>query len=256
MEKNTFIRLLILFISFPLFAQQINTNIPVSDTEYQALVDFYKAMGESNWSNKWNTKENNLHEVTWYGVTVENGHVTAINLNNTSNIAGAIPASFGNLKYLRSLALYGGSYSKDLSYSDLSTLSELENLEYLDLRSCKIKGSLPASWSKLKKLNALHLNSNSISSLPEEFGEIENLVTLDLSYNELKTLPASMGNLSYLATLNLSYNQLEVLPKEFENLNALKTLQLNNNKISDIKGLLKSQVYINLNTQTLNMEKF
>ena len=133
MGKKLLLRLLILFISLPLFAQQTNTNIPVSDIEYQALVDFYKAMGESNWSNKWNTKENNLHEVAWYGVTTENGHITAINLNNTSNITGIIPASFGNLKHLKSLSLYGRDYPKDLSNSDLGVLSDLENLEFLDL---------------------------------------------------------------------------------------------------------------------------
>ena len=213
-------------------------------------------MNGNNWSTKWDTNENNLHEGPWNGVGIENGHITAINLNNTSNVKGAIPASFGNLKHLKSLSLYGGGYAKDLSTTDLGVLSELENLEFLDLRYCKLKGSLPASWNKLKKLKTIHINSNAITALPEDFGETENLVTLDLSYNQLKTLPASMGNLSYLVTLYLGNNQLEVLPKEFENLDALKTLDLAENKISDIKGLLKSQVNIDISSQNLSIEKF
>ena len=227
MNKKLLIRLLFFFGSLSLFAQN---NIPVSDLEYQALVDFYKATGESNWTNKWNTKENNLHEVAWYGVTVENGHVTAINLNNNSNITGSIPASFGNLKFLKSLSLYGASYSKDLSTTNLGVFSELEALETLDLRYCKLKGSIPASWNKLKKLKTIYLSYNEITALPAEFGQLESLVTLDLSYN-----------------------QIEVIIKELENLTALKTVDLSGNKVSSIVGLLKSTVSLELNSQNISI---
>ncbi|KIC01528.1 hypothetical protein OA88_13555 [Flavobacterium sp. JRM] len=232
MEKKLLIRLIFLLISSQIFAFQTPTNIPIPDTEYQALVDFYKATGESNWNNKWNTKENNLHEVAWYGVTVENGHVTAINLNNTSNIVGKIPVSFGNLKFLKSLSLYGASYSKDLSTTDLGVLSELEALETLDLRNCNIKGSIPASWNKLKKLKTLYLSNNAITSLPKEIGEMESLITLELSTN-----------------------QITVLTKELENLTALKTVNLASNKVSTIDALLKSTVSLELNSQTLSIDK-
>ncbi|MBF7093652.1 hypothetical protein IUY40_19195, partial [Flavobacterium sp. ALJ2] len=57
----------------------------IPDAEYQALVDFYTVMGGNNWNNKWDTNENNLHEGPWNGISIENGHITAINLNNTSN---------------------------------------------------------------------------------------------------------------------------------------------------------------------------
>ncbi|WP_456312064.1 leucine-rich repeat domain-containing protein [Pseudomonas shirazensis] len=227
MDKKLLLKLLLFtFFSFSLYAQ--NNNIPVSDSEYQALVDFYKATGESNWTNKWNTKENNLHEVAWYGVTVENGHVTAINLNNTSNITGAVPASFGNLKFLKSLSLYGGSYAKDLSTTNLSSFSELEALETLDLRYCKLKGAIPATWGKLKKLKTLYLSNNELTAFPAEFGQLESLVTADLSVN-----------------------QIEVLIKELENLTALKTLDLSSNKIGTIVGLLNSTVNLEMNSQNI-----
>ncbi|OIV41161.1 leucine-rich repeat domain-containing protein [Flavobacterium johnsoniae] len=231
MKRKLLIGLLFLFSSLSLFAAKNNFNIPVPDSEYQALVDFYKAAGESNWTNKWNTKENNLHEVAWYGVTVENGHVTGINLNNTSNIIGAIPASFGNLKFLKTLSMYGGSYTKDLSTTDLSVFSELESLESLDLRYCKLKGIIPASWSKLKKLKTLNLSNNAITGLVPEFGQLESLVTVDLSEN-----------------------QIPVLIKELENLTALRTLNLNSNKISTIAALLPSSVSLSLNYQSPSIE--
>jgi len=227
MNKKLLFRLLFFFGSLSLFAQN---NIPVSDLEYQALVDFYKATGESSWTNKWNTKENNLHQVAWYGVTVENGHVTAINLNNTSNITGSVPASFGNLKFLKSLSLYGASYAKDLSTTNLGVFSELEALETLDLRYCKLKGAIPASWSKLKKLKTIYLGTNEITALPAEFGQLESLVTLDLSGNSI-----------------------EVLNKELENLSVLKTIDLSSNKLSTIVGLLKSTVSLELNSQNISI---
>jgi Leucine-rich repeat (LRR) protein len=231
MKKNLLIGLLLLIFSPTLFAKKNIVNIPIPDSEFQALVDFYKATGESNWSNKWNTKENNLHEVAWYGVTLENGHVTGINLNNTSGISGAIPASFGDLKYLKTLSLYGGSYSKDLSTTNLAVFSELEALESLDLRSCKLRGDIPATWSKLKKLKTLNLNNNSITGLPPEFGQLESLVTIDLSVN-----------------------QITVLIKELENLTALRTLNLTNNKLSTIVALLPAVVNFSFNSQNINIE--
>ena len=229
MDKKLLFGLLYFFSSLSLFAA--NFNVPVSDSEYQALVDFYKATGESNWTNKWNTKENNLHVVAWYGVTVENGHVTGINLNNTSNITGAIPASFGNLKFLKTLSLYGASYSKDLSTTDLGVFSELEALESLDLRYCKLKGAIPASWGKLKKLKTLYLNNNALTAIPAEFGQLESLVTLEISEN-----------------------QIQVLTKELENLTALRTLNLQNNKVSNIAGLLNNQVNLSLHYQTMSID--
>jgi len=256
MEKKLLIRLLLVFITFPLFAQQTNSNIPVSDIEYQALVDFYKAMGESNWSNKWNTRENNLHEVPWYGVTTENGHVTAINLYYTANVAGAIPSSFANLKYLKALSLNGENSTKDLSNTDLGVLSELESLENLDLKNSKIKGVIPASWNKLKKLKTLYLSYNAITALPEEIGELENITILYADNNQIKKLPESIGNLSKLVTLDLSYNQIEgAIPKSFEQLNTLTSLQLFKNKISDTKAFLKSSVYLRVDYQDLNIDE-
>lgn len=228
----------------------------IPDEEYQALVDFYTVMNGANWTNKWNVAQNNLHEGAWYGVSIENGHITGINLNNNSSVTGAIPASIKDLKYLKSLSLYGGNYYKDLSAADLGVLSELANLEYLDLRYTKIKGDLPASWNKLKKVNTLHINNNELTALPEDFGGMESLVTVNVSSNQIKSIPASTGNLLKLATLNLSYNQIEVLIKDLEKNTALQTLSITSNKLSTIQALLPSQVNLELTSQTLTIPNF
>nr|WP_294929053.1 leucine-rich repeat domain-containing protein [uncultured Flavobacterium sp.] len=228
----------------------------IPDEEYQALVDFYTVMNGTNWTNKWDVATNNLHEGAWYGVSIENGHITGLNLNNNSSVNGAVPASIKDLKYLKTLSLYGGSYSKNLSTTDLSVLSELESLEYLDLRYTKIKGDLPATWNKLKKLNSLYLNNNALTALPEDFGGMESLVTVNLSSNQIKAIPVSTGNLDKLVTLNLASNQIEVLIKDLEKNTALKTLDLSGNKVAAIEGLLSSQVNLELNSQTLSIPNF
>jgi Leucine-rich repeat (LRR) protein len=228
----------------------------IPDEEYQALVDFYTVMNGTNWTNKWNVAENNLHEGAWYGVSIENGHISGLNLNNNSSVRGAIPASIKDLKYLKTLSLYGGSYSKDFNTTDLSVLSELENLEYLDLRYTKIKGDIPASWNKLKKVNTLYLGYNALTALPEDFGGMESLVTVDLASNEIKVIPASTGNLASLKTLDLSYNKIEVLIKDLEKNTALTSLNLSNNKVGVIQGMLTNRVSLNLNYQTLSVENF
>ncbi|MBF7092650.1 leucine-rich repeat domain-containing protein, partial [Flavobacterium sp. ALJ2] len=160
----------------------------IPDAEYQALVDFYNAMNGSKWNNKWDTSANNLHEGPWYGVSIQNGHVTGINLNNTSNVIGAIPASLGNLKFLKSLSLYGGSYTKNLSATDIKIISELESLESLDLRYCKLKGVIPASWGKLNDLKTLYLSNNNIEDIDEALVGLPLLKTVDFTSQTI-TIP-------------------------------------------------------------------
>ncbi|GAA3767701.1 leucine-rich repeat domain-containing protein [Flavobacterium ginsengiterrae] len=226
----------------------------IPDLEYQALVDIYNAMGGANWNNKWNIAENNLHEGAWYGVSIENGHISGISFNNTWNVSGAVPASISNLKYLKNLSFYAGNYSKDLSTTDLSVLAELESLEFLDLRYSKVKGDVPASWNKLKKLKTVYLSYNNLTALPEDIGAMESLVTIEAHGNQIKTIPASISNLANLVTLELSDNQIEVLIKELENISTLRTVNLSNNSVKDVKALLNSNVNLNLNYQNINVE--
>ena len=265
------ILLLILFIPLICRAQQ------VPQSEYLALCDFYGAMNGSGWSTKWNTNDNNVHEGGWSGVTVTDGHVTALTLD-FYYINGAVPASFGNLKYLKTLT---ATYSNcNWSTTDLNVFAGLDSLTSLNLQNKRLKGVIPASWNRLTKLETVNLRSdsitglapgfcslpnlktlelygNQISGLPAEFGNLSNLVTANLSNNKITAVPTSISNLKKVTTFNLSSNQISgaVIP-EFADMTALTSLDMSSNQLSDVQAVFPSGVSFSIGSQILTSPVF
>ncbi|KAA5823694.1 T9SS type A sorting domain-containing protein [Algibacter amylolyticus] len=232
----------------------------IPDDEYQALVDFYNAtQGDSSWINTWDVSVNNLNLGAWYGLAIEDGHIVEINLPN-NRIIGAIPATFSNLKFLRTLNLSSTSssyYAHDFSSTNLDNLSGLESLEELNMRYCNISGSLPSSWSQLTNLKSLTLNNNALSGTI--FSEIDNLTALeevDFSYNNITAISTSIGNLTSLKTINLRNNEITILPQELEDLTNLTTLNVYYNQITDIEAFLTPSVNLSIYYQTITRDEF
>ncbi|WP_185150022.1 MULTISPECIES: leucine-rich repeat domain-containing protein, partial [unclassified Apibacter] len=128
---------------------QIDLDLPkVPENEYQALVDIYNQLNGPYWRGshqweKWNIAENNLHEIKWDGVMVENGHVTGLSLYYFYNVKGKLPASIKNLEYINYLNLSSSYIQKDFQGTDWNVISGLKNLDSLDLKGCKIEGPIP-----------------------------------------------------------------------------------------------------------------
>ncbi|MDN3667365.1 leucine-rich repeat domain-containing protein [Algibacter miyuki] len=80
------------------------SNIPVTATEYQALVSFYNSLGGNQWTNSWDTTSNDLHSNKWYGVSTYDGHIVAIDLSG-NNLSNTVPDIFDDLPYLNKLNL-------------------------------------------------------------------------------------------------------------------------------------------------------
>jgi Leucine-rich repeat (LRR) protein len=176
--------------------------IPTTDSI--ALIELYDSTDGANWTN--NDNWNNGPISTWFGVTVEYGRVTELDLNY-NNLVGIIPASIGYL----------------------------DDLIDLDLSSNQLTGSIPPEISSLTNLNNLYLSDNQfIGSIPPEIGNLTSISFLDLSYNQLSgSIPPEIGNLTDLWDLNLDYNQLTgVIPPEIGNLTDLRDLELNGNQLS------------------------
>ena len=211
----------------------------------------------------WANSENWLNGPisTWYGVTVEDGRVTALELvdNNlwgsipveleyltelvrlnlsNNNLVSVIPGEIGNLSKLR--FLYLGN--NQLSGSIPPEIGNLSNLTSLTLSNNHLSGSIPAELGNLQSLLFLSIEDNQLTGpIPPEIGSLTNLRTLALYKNKLSgSLPPEIGQLSNLVSLLLGENQFSgIIPPEIGDLLSLKTLNLGYNKFN---GVVPSEI--------------
>lgn len=188
----------------------------VSQTQYKALVAFYNATGGSSWV----TNEGWLTSApveTWYGVTVENGNVTALNLS-FNNLTGTVPAQTANLP-LTNLAL---------DNNQITAIAAVPaTLVYLDFSNNLVKKTpkLPAT---LQTLLASNNQLNCITALPAS------LQVINISFNKVFSLPALPASLSSLAAGNNLLYKLPALPA------GLSNLEVNNNLLIQLPALSAS----------------
>lgn len=142
-----------------------------------ALVDLYNNSVGENWTNSSNWLDGPVE--TWFGITVESGRVTGINLNG-NHLLGFLPPSLENLNSLSAL---------DLAFNQLT-------------------GNFPVGLTNLVNLDSLNLSHNQFTGLiPQAIGNLVNIIKLNLSFNQLSGLiPASVGTLDKLKVLDLSNN--------------------------------------------------
>ena len=131
--------------------------------------------------------------------------------------------------------------------SNLSPLSNLINLTYLDLTSNSISDI--SALSNLINLTGLHLGSNSISDI-SALSNLTNLIGLNLWGNSISDISAlsRLTNLTYLSLAQNSISDISVL----SNLTNLEILYLWGNSISDISALSRltnlTELYIGSNS--------
>jgi len=202
----------------------IVTEIPVAECE--ALVDLYNSTGGSSWIENTVWLETDA-PCTWYGVICENGNVTEI-LLDSNGLAGTIPTTLEDLSELNYLNLR----LNQLAGSIPPELGNIINLQYLNLSDNRLDGNIPDTLGNLAQLVELQLYSNQLTgSMPAELGNLVNLQTLHLGNNKLTgAMPSQFGNLSQLQSLGASDNQLSgPLPSEIGQL-SLHNLRLRNNQ--------------------------
>ncbi len=98
--------------------------IKVSESDSLALVALYNSTSGANWTNNSNWLTGTVD--TWYGVTVENGLIIKIDLDN-NNLEGTISSEVGNLSDIQSLNIANNKLlPEDILNSgiDFSTLDE------------------------------------------------------------------------------------------------------------------------------------
>ena len=105
-------------------ATQVNQFSESETLQRGALAALYESTGGANWyhNDNWNT---NAPLSEWYGVKMENGYVTAIDLSN-NNLTGVLPAE----------------------------LVQLEKIQSIILKGNRIGGQIPAAWGETPSTRA------------------------------------------------------------------------------------------------------
>ncbi|MBK8621486.1 MAG: hypothetical protein IPN79_06935 [Saprospiraceae bacterium] len=225
-----------------------------------ALVKLFNETDGNDWTNKTNWMVSGFPINTWYGVVVSTeGCVMELNLNS-NKLKGPLPDEITQLRQIVKLQLndnnltignntdslpVGLSQLQNLEVLNLSSnlfggplneeIGQLTNLKILNLSINYFTGNIPESFGNLKNVTKILLNQNSISgSLPSNIGSIENLEELILSQNKISgIIPVSLGNLAKLKILSMSQNLLSgVIPQEIGQLTNLQFLYMNENSIT------------------------
>ena len=166
-----------------------------------ALVDLYNGTGGDSWTNNTNWLETGQRVDDWFGVTVVDGRVTSISLDN-NNLDGPIPSVIGDLTELEVLSLTDNQLTGEFPTAILS----LSILEELDLAGNNFSGDIPAGISNLTLLRILILGDNNLSGIvPAEISGLIGLTTVELQNNEFTDLP-NLSGLTNLTSLNVSGN--------------------------------------------------
>ena len=203
------------------------TGIP--QVECEALIAFHMAAEGPYWAykNGWRTTS---WIGNWFGLTVENGHVTGIDVSRNW-VKGTLSPRIAELTNLYSLNIGDNAIGGNIP----TELGEMNNLHYLLCRSANFTGSIPPELGNMENLRELNLYGNRLSgNIPPEIGNLANLQALSLEWNELEgRIPPEIGNLVNLQDLSLSRNELEEsIPPELGNMINLEDCNLSDNYLS------------------------
>lgn len=148
--------------------------------ERDALMAFYAASNGPQWVNNTNWGSDKPLD-QWYGVTLRDGRVTALLLDN-NNLKGDIAESIGELEKMETLSLAENQLTGDIT----AIISGMHGLTSLNLSTNQLSGMIPVEIGELRNLLLLSLNDNYFTGMiPEGLINIQSLQTLRLRDNFL-----------------------------------------------------------------------
>ena len=167
----------------------------------------------------------------WEGVTLDGSPLRVTDLRLADRgLSGEMPRELDYLSELRQLIMTGNRLN-----GSIPSLSNLRQLEHLELGSNRLSGEIRRSLSKLGELEVLYLYKNKLSSeIPPELGDLGNLTAIALDHNRLSgEIPPELGKLSNLDKMHLSDNRLVGdIPDELGDIPNLYGLFLSGNDLS------------------------
>ncbi|KAM0895575.1 hypothetical protein ACQ4PT_023755 [Festuca glaucescens] len=125
--------------------------------------------------------------------------------------------SYNNLQYhipqevLRVTTIIQCALSHNSLEGQIPYISNMRQLNYLDLSSNKLTGEIPPTLRTCQQLQAIKMGQNFLSgSIPMSLGSLKSLMKLNLSHNNLSgSIPIALSKLQLLTQLDLSGNLLE-----------------------------------------------
>ncbi|XP_051149452.1 leucine-rich repeat receptor-like tyrosine-protein kinase PXC3 isoform X2 [Andrographis paniculata] len=120
------------------------------------------------------------------------------------------------------------------TWPGISCSPNFSAVQKLDLSNQRLQGNVTVI-SHLKSLKWLDLSSNSFHGIiPPAFGNLSELEFLDLSFNHFEgSIPLELSRLRNLRALNLSNNELVgLIPDELQSLHSLQDLQIYTNRLN------------------------
>ncbi|OJJ19101.1 hypothetical protein BKI52_20000 [marine bacterium AO1-C] len=115
----------------------------------------------------------------------------------------------------------------------INGIERVKSLQSLYLQNNSLR-SLPKNIGDLHHLEILFLEDNNLSQLPFSIRYLKSLKSLYLKKNSLTYLPYSIGDMNNLKALYVEYNQLDELPTSIGKLKNLEFLDLEGNKLRAI----------------------
>ncbi|KAJ7946092.1 Leucine-rich repeat receptor protein kinase [Quillaja saponaria] len=163
--------------------------------------------------------------------------ITQITLD-PAGYSGTLTPLLSQLTQLNTLDLADNSFFGPIP----SSISSLSNLQILNLRSNWFSGSLPPSISNLKSLESLDISQNSLSGfLPNSINSLSNLRRLDLSFNKLTgSIPKLPKNILELA-LKGNFLSGSLQKSSFDGLNHLEVVEISENSLA---GTLQGWLFL------------
>lgn len=146
--------------------------------------------------------------------------------------------SLEGMEHLKNLVAFVASHNQ---IADVSPLSNLTKLEYLDLKNNLVTDM--KNLGSLIKLHTFDIEGNKIADI-SILSKLPGLQSLNLSNNKISDISV-LKELTDLRILNLQNNQISIV-ESLRDLKNLTFLELSNNQISDISSLNKISSDINI----------
>ncbi|KAK7392897.1 hypothetical protein VNO78_21347 [Psophocarpus tetragonolobus] len=191
--------------------------------EQMILLTFNQEVGVPEWNGS------DPDYCSWKGVTCgHHSHVEKLTLSN-QNLGGNV-SSISRLKALKWLDLSNNNFHGVIP----PAFESLSHLEFLDLSSNKFEDSIPLELGGLRSLKILNLSNNMlVGEIPKEFQGLESLQEFQVFNNHLSGLiPAWVRNWTNLRVFSAYENDFSGrIPGTLGFISELKILNLHSNHL-------------------------